>query len=154
MGPRRVALLVCLAAGLAGAVGAEEETGPSRRARPATTSRPASAASDAVLRQIVEAQRGLGDEMMQLKERFDWLHGELAKQGDEQTAAAEEVKALRDEVKGLYVESSTLKQQIDALKEDVAGVNSNVSAFRQFSGFFIALMLVALVLILALSIRR
>jgi hypothetical protein len=151
---RSVVLLACLCLALAAPAPAEEEeaAAPSRRARPAPAAR--STAGDALLRQIVDAQRGLGDELHQLKERLDWIYAELSTRRDEGTATNEEVKALRDEVKGLYVESSTLKQQIDALKEDVAGVNSNVSGFRQFSGFFIAVMLVALVLILMLSIRR
>ena len=57
-------------------------------------------------------------------------------------------------IKGLYVESSSVKQQIDALKDDVAGVNSNVSAFRTFSGFFIATMILLLAVIFVLTIRR
>jgi hypothetical protein len=61
---------------------------------------------------------------------------------------------MREEVKGLYVESSTVKQQIDALKSDIGGVNSNVLAFRTFSGFFIAVMILLLAVIFVLSIRR
>ena len=57
-------------------------------------------------------------------------------------------------MKGLYVELSGVKQQIDGLKEDVGGVNSNVSAFRTFSGFFIALMILLLAVIFVLTIRR
>ena len=82
------------------------------------------------------------------------MHGELATGEDEDSALAGEIKAARDEIKGLYVESSSVKQQIDALKDDVAGVNSNVSAFRTFSGFFIATMILLLAVIFVLTIRR
>jgi hypothetical protein len=61
---------------------------------------------------------------------------------------------MRDEVKGLYVENSSLKQQIDGLKEQIDAVNSNVSGFRTFSGFFIAVMILLLAVIFVMTIRR
>jgi len=61
---------------------------------------------------------------------------------------------MREEVKGLYWESSTVKQQIDTLKDDISAVNSNVSNFRTFSGFFIALMILLLAVIFVMTIRR
>jgi chromosome segregation ATPase len=108
----------------------------------------------ALLNQLAEAQRALGDQLQQLRERVDALHDSLAAKDDARTAHDEETKAMRDEVKGLYWESSQVKQQIDALKEDVAGVNGNVSNFRTFSGFFIAVMILLLAVIFVLTLRR
>jgi predicted RNase H-like nuclease (RuvC/YqgF family) len=136
----------------------EAETAPRpRRARP-PAARPAppslSAEDRALLHQLAEAQRGLGEQMQELKDRVEALQGEVATEKDEQNGTAQEVKALRDEVKGLYVESSTVKERIDALKEDIAGVDSNVSGFRTYSGFFIAVMILLLAVIFVLTIRR
>jgi len=130
-----------------------------RRAAPAATARPApenpqSAADRALLRQLADAQRSLGEEMQQLRDRFDTLHGEISSQNDQADGLDQEVKALRDEVKGLYVESSTTKQQIDGLKDDISAVNSNVSAFRTYAGFFIAVMILLLAVIFVLTVRR
>jgi chromosome segregation ATPase len=130
------------------------------RARPATaTQRAAAAAGEAaedraLLHQLADAQRALGDQVQQLKDAVDGLHGDLAKGNDAQGSHDQEVKAMREEVKGLYWESSTVKQQIDALKEDISAVNSNVSNFRTFSGFFIALMILLLAVIFVMTIRR
>ena len=79
---------------------------------------------------------------------------EIASEKDAQDASEQDVKALRDEVKGLYVESSTVREHIDALKDDIASVNSNVSAFRTYAGFFIAVMILLLAVIFVLTIRR
>lgn len=114
----------------------------------------AAAEDRAFLLQLSEAQRGLNEQLEQLKERIDWLYYEVTLRRDEHVGIEQEVKAMRDEVKGLYVESSTVKQAIDALKGDVGGVNSNVSAFRTFSGLFIALMILLLAVIFAMTIRR
>jgi hypothetical protein len=108
----------------------------------------------AFLLQLAEAQRALSEQLEQLKERVDWLYYEVTLRRDEHTGIDQEVKAMRDEVKGLYVESSTVKQAIDALKEDVGGVNANVSSFRTFSGLFIALMILLLAVIFAMTVRR
>ena len=121
--------------------------------RPSASSK-ASPEDRAFLLQLAEAQRALNEQLEQLKERIDWLYYEVTLRRDEHTGIDQEVKAMRDEVKGLYVESSTVKQAIDALKEDVGGVNSNVSAFRTFSGLFIALMILLLAVIFAMTIRR
>ena len=126
-----------------------------RAARPpAAASSKASPEDRAFLLQLAEAQRGLSEQLEQLKERIDWLYYEVTLRRDEHNGIDQEVKAMRDEVKGLYVESSTVKQAIDALKGDVGGVNSNVSAFRTFSGLFIALMILLLAVIFAMTIRR
>ena len=108
----------------------------------------------ALLRQLAEAQRGLGEQMQEVKEALDAVHGDLATQQDKQNELEQEVKAMREEVKGLYVESSSVKQQIDAVRDDVKDVDSNVSGFRGYSGFFLALMLLTLVVIFFLVLRR
>ena len=124
------------------------------RAQGRTAASRANSEDRAFLLQLAEAQRALSEQLEQLKERIDWLYYEVTLRRDEHTGIDQEVKAMRDEVKGLYVESSTVKQAIDALKEDVGGVNSNVSAFRTFSGLFIALMILLLAVIFAMTIRR
>jgi chromosome segregation ATPase len=129
---------------------------PAPRARAAA--RPAAseqaAEERAFLNQLAESQRALGEQLQQIKERVDAVHGELAARADAETAIQADLKALRDEVKGLYVESSTVKQQIDELKQDVAGVNSNVSAFRTLSGFFVGIMTLLLAAVLLQTILR
>jgi septal ring factor EnvC (AmiA/AmiB activator) len=148
---RRASLLCLLLLTVNLARGQESQPAPAG-ARRAVTSQ---AAQDrAFLRQLADAQRALGEQMQQLRERIDAVHGELATRKDEQSTLAEEVKAMREEVKGLYWESSTVKQQIDALKEDLGGVNANVSGFRTYSGFFIAVMILLLTVIFVLTIRR
>ena len=125
-----------------------------RAARPPAASSKASPEDRAFLLQLAEAQRGLSEQLEQLKERIDWLYYEVTLRRDEHTGIDQEVKAMRDEVKGLYVESSTVKQAIDALKGDVGGVDSNVSAFRTFSGLFLALTILLVAVIFAMTIRR
>jgi septal ring factor EnvC (AmiA/AmiB activator) len=137
----------------------DEPSTPARpRQRPAPT-RPAPPAEQvaedrAFLRQLADAQRSLGEQIQQLKDAVEALQGEIAAQKDKEDGTEEEVKALRDEVKGLYVESSTVREHIDALKDDIGDVDSNVSAFRSYSGFFIAVMILLLAVIFVLTIRR
>ena len=132
---------------------AQDEDAPGKRSRPAAR---ASSSTDerGFLRQLAESQRSLGDGIQQLRDRIDGLYGALAERKDDSTGLEQEVKELRDEVKGLYVENSSLKQMIESLKDDVQSVNSNVSGFRTFSGFFIAAMLLLLSVIFLLTIRR
>jgi hypothetical protein len=137
----------------------EEPAARPHRTRPVVAARPAPPAAmsnedRALLYQLADAQRALGDQVQQLKDRIDALASGLAAGKDERAGVEQDVKALRDEVKGLYVESSSVKQQIDAVREDVHAVNSNVSGFRTFSGFFIAAMLLLLTVIFILTIRR
>jgi uncharacterized membrane protein len=152
-----VAVVLVLLFG-APALFAEDETVPARprRAHPAAVHAGGglSVEDRALLRQIADAQRALGEQLQALKERVDELAGALAARNDDSTELAQEVKSLRDEVKGLYVESSSVKQQIDGVKEDVHGVDANVSGFRTFSGFFIAAMVLLLAVIFVLTIRR
>jgi predicted RNase H-like nuclease (RuvC/YqgF family) len=137
----------------------DEPTTPARsRQRPAPA-RPSPQAEQvtedrAFLRQLADAQRSLGEQVQQLKDAVEALQGEIGAQKDKEEGTEQEVKALRDEVKGLYVESSTVREHIDALKDDIADVNSNVSAFRSYSGFFIAVMILLLAVIFVLTIRR
>lgn len=111
-----------------------------------------------LIKQIGEAQRSLGESFQDVKDKVGALEAKLdgAADGANQArdALRDDVKQMRDEVKGLYVEISGVKQQIDDLKTHTDAVDSNVSAFRTFSGFFIAAMLLLLVLNLTLVIRR
>ena len=152
----RGTLLVCLALLVPARVGAQDAATPApRHARAASPSRPTqSGETEALLHQLADAQRALGEQMQQLRDSVDALRSDLSEREDQDTGIDQDVKALRDEVKGLYVEDSTLKQQIDSLREDVDGVNSNVSAFRTFAGLFLATMILLLLLVLALTIRR
>ncbi len=131
--------LLALVAGVAGAEEGEPETPRPRRARPAAAARPAAPSAHAeedraLLRQLADAQRSLGEQVQQLKDVLEALRADMASQKD--------------------VESSGVKQQIDALKDDIGGVNSNVSGFRTYSGFFIAVMILLLAVIFVLTIRR
>jgi septal ring factor EnvC (AmiA/AmiB activator) len=149
-----------VAAALAAYAQDEPQTPRAAKPRPAP-SRPAAppipaqdAEERALLRQLADAQRALGEQMQQLKDGVEALQGEIAAQKDLENGTEQEVKALREEVKGLYVESSTLREHIDALKDDIGGVDSNVSGFRTYSGFFIAVMILLLAVIFVLTIRR
>ena len=144
-----LALLLALAA-----TGRATDSAPRASGRAAAATARAGNEDRAFLLQLAEAQRTLSDQLEQLKERIDWLYYEVTLRRDEHSGIDQEVKAMRDEVKGLYVESSTLKEAIDALKDDVGGVNSNVSSFRTFSGLFIALTILLLAVIFAMTIRR
>jgi hypothetical protein len=158
MNLRSFAGAVALFFALAPPARATDVAPPKPEGRPATKAaappgKP-SAEDRAFLLQLGEAQQALSEQLEQLKERIDWLYYEVTLRRDEHNGIDQEVKAMRDEVKGLYVESSTVKQAIEALKGDVGGVNSNVSAFRTFSGLFIALMILLLAVIFAMTIRR
>ena len=152
-------LAACLLVVAAPAHPQEPEEPPARRprpaaSRPATPPNPQAAEDRAFLRQLADAQRALGEQLQQLHDRVEQIRGEIASEQDAQDACQQDVKALRDEVKGLYVESSTVREHIDALKDDIGAVNSNVSAFRNYSGPFIAFMILSLAVIFVLTIRR
>ncbi|MGH7894175.1 MAG: hypothetical protein ACREQL_05855 [Candidatus Binatia bacterium] len=108
----------------------------------------------ALLNQMAEAQKWLGEQVWHVKEQVEALPGVIAEAKEGHTATQEEVGKLRDEVKGLYVELSSVKQQIEVLKGDIGGVNTNVSGFRTYSGFFLALMLLMVAVIFVMTIRR
>jgi septal ring factor EnvC (AmiA/AmiB activator) len=115
---------------------------------------PDPAASQKLLRQLVDAQKWQSEQIWHVKEQMEALPGLIAeaKEGHADTQA--EVGKARDEVKGLYVEISTVKQQIESLKSDIDSVNTNVSRFRTFAGFFLALMILMVFLIFAMTVRR
>jgi septal ring factor EnvC (AmiA/AmiB activator) len=115
---------------------------------------PDPAASQKLLRQLVDAQKWQSEQIWHVKEQTEALPGLIAeaKEGHADTQA--EVGKARDEVKGLYVEISTVKQQIESLKSDIDSVNTNVSRFRTFAGFFLALMILMVFLIFAMTVRR
>ena len=158
--PRRLVVAgLALTAAVALAQRTSDEPAPSARRTHPTAVRPAppnpqEAEDRALLRQLADAQRALGEQIQQLRERVDELKEEVAGRKEEENADTDELKAMRDEVKGLYVESSSVKQEIEALKDDIASVNGNVSAFRTYSGFFIAVMILLLAVIFVLTIRR
>ena len=139
-------LLAALVFLLAGVAHAQQKPPPSAAA--------ARAATDDLLRQLADAQKWAGEQIWHVKEGVDAVPGLINELKDQNTARQEEVQKLRDEVKGLYVETSSLRQQLDELKGDIGGVNANVSAFRTFSGFFIAVMILLLAVIFVMSIRR
>src|SRR5436305_95007 len=116
---RRSCVALLALALMAGSAGAQE--GRRHRGRPAPSARnsatdPQRGEERTLLYQLADAQRSLGEQIQQLKDRLETMHGELATGEDEDSALAGEIKAARDEIKGLYVESSSVKQQIDALK--------------------------------------
>jgi chromosome segregation ATPase len=120
-------------------------------------STPASRAADdqrALLNQLAEAQKWAGEQLWHVKEGIDGLPDLINGLKDANAARDEEVQKMREEVKGLYVETSSLRQQLDELKADIGGVNANVSGFRTFSGFFIAVMILLLAVIFIMTIRR
>jgi len=122
--------------------------------KPAPNVAASRAATDDLLRQLADAQKWAGEQIWHVKEGVDAIPGLINELKDQNAAREEEVQKLRDEVKGLYVETSSLRQQLDELKGDIGGVNANVSAFRTFSGFFIAVMILLLAVIFVMSIRR
>jgi hypothetical protein len=107
-----------------------------------------------LLNQMAEAQKWAGEQLWHVKEAIDGVPGMINELKDANNARADEVQKLRDEVKGLYVETSSLRQQLEELKNDIGGVNANVSGFRTFSGFFIAVMILLLAVIFLMTIRR
>ena len=122
--------------------------------QPPAARRSATDEQRALLNQMAEAQKWAGEQLWHMKEALDTVPGMINELKDASTAREEETQKLRDEVKGLYVETSSLRQQLDELKSDIGGVNANISGFRTFSGFFIAVMILLLAVIFILTIRR
>jgi septal ring factor EnvC (AmiA/AmiB activator) len=108
----------------------------------------------ALFNQMAEAQKWAGEQLWHVKEAIDALPGQINELKDANAARDEDLQKMRDEVKGLYVETSSLRQQLEELKADIGGVNANVSGFRTFSGFFIAVMILLLAVIFVMTIRR
>jgi TolA-binding protein len=154
----KLIFLFCLVLAGAGVTSAQEKDGVAAgksltAARAAAVSKQ-DAEDRALLYQLSEAQRAVGEQLQDMKDKVEALQGELATAADRNKALEEEVKAMREEVKGLYWESSQVKQQIDGVKDDVAGVDSNLSGFRAAAGIFIAVMILLLLLIAGLTVRR
>jgi hypothetical protein len=147
---RGTLLITALVFLLAGTAHAQQQKGASAPAAAAASR----AATDDLLRQLAEAQKWAGEQLWHVKEGIDAVPGLVSELKDQNAARDEELQKLREEVKGLYVETSSLRQQLDGLKDDIGGVNANVSAFRTFSGFFIAVMILLLAVIFVMSIRR
>ena len=124
--------------------------------RPTTTTLPPAMSDEqrALLNQLADAQKWAGEQLWHVKEGIDGLPALINGLKDANAARDEEVQKMREEVKGLYVETSSLRQQLDELKADIGGVNANVSGFRTFSGFFIAVMILLLAVIFIMTIRR
>jgi uncharacterized coiled-coil DUF342 family protein len=89
-----------------------------------------------------------------IKQELDALPVRVSELTDAAAAHEAEVQKLRDEMKGPYVETSDLRQKLDELRGEIADVDSNVSGFRTFSGFFIAVMSLLLAVILIVTTRR
>jgi chromosome segregation ATPase len=109
---------------------------------------------ETLLNQMAEAQKWVGEELWKVKEKVEALPATIADTKEGDAATLEEVQKLRDEVKGLYVEISDVKEKIESLRADIDGVNTNVSGFRTYSGFFLALMLLMVAIVLVMTIRR
>jgi SMC interacting uncharacterized protein involved in chromosome segregation len=103
---------------------------------------------------MAEAQKWSGEQLWHMKEAIDSFPALINQLKDASAAREDELQKLREEVKGLYVETSSLRQQLDELKTDIGGVDANVSGFRTFSGFFIAVMIMLLAVIFIMTIRR
>jgi hypothetical protein len=127
-------------------------------AEPAQTPAPARrAASDeqrSLLNQMADWQQWTGEQIWHIRRGIDSVPELVNQLKDADAARQSEVEKLRDEVKGLYVETSSLRQQLDELKTEISGVNDNVSAFRTFAGFFIAVMILLLAVIFVMTVRR
>ena len=147
--PRKVLLALGLVLAVAAVTNAQD--------KPATPKSAAAKQADedrALLYQLSEAQRGVGEQLQDLQNKVENLTNDLAEARDNNEALENEVKAMREEVKGLYWESSQVKQQIDGVKEDIGGVDSNLTGFRAAAGIFIAVMILLLLLIAGLTVRR
>jgi chromosome segregation ATPase len=131
---------------LTGAASAQQAAAPPRR--------PATDEQRALFNQMAEAQKWAGEQLWHVKEAIDSVPAMINELKDSNAAREQEIQKLRDEVKGLYVETSSLRQQLDELKSDIGGVDANVSGFRTFSGFFIAVMILLLAVIFVMTIRR
>lgn len=123
-------------------------------AAPAASRRSAADEQRSLLNQMAEAQKWAGEQLWHIRRGLDEVPGLVNQLKDADAARQSEVDKLRDEVKGLYVETSSLRQQLDELKTQIGGVNDNVSAFRTFAGFFIAVMILLLAVIFVMTVRR
>jgi septal ring factor EnvC (AmiA/AmiB activator) len=143
---RRALLAAALVLATVGAAHAQ-------RAQPAPRSASAEQ-TEAFLRQMGDAQKWMGEELWKIKEKIEALPNVIAEAKEGDAAINEDIGKLREEVKGLYVEISSVKQQIDELKDHIESVNANVSAFRTYAGFFLALVLLMVITIFVTTVIR
>src|SRR5262245_57662804 len=108
---------------------------------PAAARRSVADEQRALLNQLAEAQKWAGEQLWSMKQGLDAVPGMVNELKDANATHEADIQKLRDEVKGLYVETSSLRQQLEEVKTEIGGVNANVSGFRTFSGFFIAVMI-------------
>jgi hypothetical protein len=130
-----------------GAFAAEPAPTPGARRSPADEQR-------SLLHQMAEWQKWTGEQIWHIRRGVDEVPNLVSQLKEADAARQSEVDKLRDEVKGLYVETSSLRQQLDELKTEIAGVNDNVSGFRTFAGFFIAVMILLLAIVFVMTVRR
>ncbi len=123
-------------------------------AEPAPARRSAADQQRSLLNQMAEWQQWTGEQIWHIRRGVDAVPEVVNELKETDAARQSEVTKLRDEVKGLYVETSSLRQQLDDLKTEIGGVNDNVSAFRTFAGFFIAVMILLLAVIFMMTVRR
>jgi septal ring factor EnvC (AmiA/AmiB activator) len=121
---------------------------------PAPARRTAADEQRSLLNQMAEWQQWTGEQIWHIRRGIDEVPDLVNQLKDADAARQSEVDKLRDEVKGLYVETSSLRQQLDELKTEIAGVNDNVSGFRTFAGFFIAVMILLLAIVFVMTVRR
>jgi hypothetical protein len=107
-----------------------------------------------LLNQMVEAQKWESEQIWHIRRGIDAVPDLVNELKEADASRQSEVDKLRDEVKGLYVETSSLRQQLDELKTEISGVNDNVSGFRTFGGFFIAVMILLLSIVFVMTVRR
>jgi peptidoglycan hydrolase CwlO-like protein len=124
------------------------------RAAAAPPKSDATAVNQSWLNQMAESEKWQGEQIWHIRNGLEALPGLIAEAKDENVHTQEDVDKLRDEVKGLYVEITAVKQQIDSLKENIDAVNTNVTRARSLSAFFLGLMALMVVAILAMTIRR
>lgn len=153
------AAIVLLLLATSGVAQGQTQSGTARKPRATATTNPAPPTADTeevkdLLRQLADAQKWAGEQVWHVKESVDAMPGKFADIEEGHADLHADVNKLREEVKGLYVELSSLRQQLEAVRGDVGGVDSNVSAFRTFSGFFIAAMILLLAVIAVMTIRR
>jgi peptidoglycan hydrolase CwlO-like protein len=145
--PSVLALAVACALASGAAAAAEKPVAKSASKSP-------DAVQQALLNQLAEAQKWLGEQVWHIKAEVEALPSQIAEVKDGHTATQEQIDKLRDEVKGLYVEISDVKERIESLKEDVGGVDSNVYRFRTYAGFFLALVLIMVAFMFVATLRR
>src|SRR5512144_2841680 len=92
--------------------------------------------------EMIDTQKWAGEQIWLTKETVDALPGRFAEMKDQIDASQDDVQKLRDEVKGLYVEIASLREQLAETKSSITEVDDHVASFRNFSSFFLTLVVV------------